>query len=133
MNKDNFQGTSVPLGKRFELSVEQELQKTGEILARNYIVPETGCEADFVVKVKGKTVYVECKGGNPLTKRRPGAERTDSVKKAIANGALIKAVNPKSKYIVYFSAPPKKHSASDIMINVALKNKIIDEVKYFVD
>lgn len=133
MHKNNFQAESVASGNRFEDLVEQELDSLGTIVAKNFVVPGSGCEADFVLKKKRITEYIECKGGDSKDKKRPGAQRTDNVKKAIANGALIKAVEPKSKYVVYFSAPPKKHSASDIMIKVALKHKIIDEIRYVLD
>ena len=75
-------------------------------------------------------MYVECKGGKPGKGKRPGAQRTDSVKKAIANGALIKAVQADAKYVVYFSARPRSGSASDIMLDNALKHGMIDEVHY---
>ena len=51
------------------------------------------------------------------------------MKKAIANGALIK-LSHTLKYVVYFSAKPDPGSYSDKMIKTALKNKIIDEVRY---
>ena len=49
--------------------------------------------------------------------------------KAIANGALIKTYNT-LYYVVYFSAKPEPGSYSDNMIKTAIKNKIIDEVRY---
>ena len=58
------------------------------------------------------------------------AKRTDSVKKAIANGALLKAVKPDAYYVVYFSSKPKPGGSSDQMITTALNHKIIDEVRY---
>jgi hypothetical protein len=72
---------------------------------------------------------VEAKGGNPGEGKRPGAQRTDNVKKAIANGSLIKTYNT-IYYVVYFSAKPDPGSYSDKMINLALRHKIIDEVRY---
>ena len=72
----------------------------------------------------------EAKGGNPGGKKRPGAQRTDNVKKAICNGALLKAVNPNARYVIYFSARPKEGNSSDEMIKTALSAGYVDEVRY---
>ena len=74
--------------------------------------------------------YGEAKGGRSGGKKRPGAERTDNVKKAICNGALLKFKNPECKYVIYFSAPPKPGSSSDEMIRTALAAGYVDEVRY---
>jgi hypothetical protein len=96
---------------------------------RNYCFENAGCEVDFRAHSTIRFEYVEAKGGDAGENKRPGAQRTDNVKKAIANGALIKTYNS-LYYVVYFSAKPEPGSYSDKMINVALKNKIIDEVRY---
>jgi hypothetical protein len=75
-------------------------------------------------------LLVECKGGYNGPKKRPGAKRTDNVKKSIANAALIKAEQPDCYYVIYFSAKPKVGSYSEKMIDTALKHKIVDEVRY---
>lgn len=127
----NFQAESKKTGDEYELVVESCLKTRGaEILKRNYHVPNTGCEVDFVVNDNGRVEYIEAKGGQKGSKKRPGAKRTDNVKKAIANAALIKAEYPGIYYVVYFSAKPKPGSYSDEMINTALKNGIVDEVRY---
>ena len=73
---------------------------------------------------------MEAKGGRTGEKKRPGAQRTDNVKKALCNGALLKHINSKAYYVVYFSAPPKPNSYSDNMIKTALEAGYIDEVRY---
>ena len=94
-------------------------------------MPGTGCEVDFVASGPHmKTIHVEAKGGRKDDKKRPGAQRTDNVKKAVANGALIKTTYPEINYVVYFSAKPITNSYSDQMIDTALCHKIIDEVRY---
>ena len=94
-------------------------------------MPGTGCEVDFVAYGENNQIeHVESKGGKKDDRKRPGAQRTDNVKKAVANGALIKAKYPDIKYIVYFSAKPITSSYSDQMIDTALCHKIIDEVRY---
>jgi hypothetical protein len=128
--KTNFQSESKKSGDDFEYLVLMDLQKRGFTnIEENVYLEGTGCEVDFFAK--GDTCeYVECKGGRDGDGKRPGAKRTDNVKKAIANGALIKQIYSYAKYVVYFSDTPVKKSYSDEMIRLALKYKIIDEVRY---
>jgi hypothetical protein len=125
----NFQSESKKSGDEFESIVYADLVSRGFVeIDKNYVFNSIGCEVDF--RAHGDMFeYVECKGGKDGENKRPGAKRTDNVKKAIANGALIKLSNT-LKYVVYFSAKPDPGSYSDKMINAALKNKIIDEVRY---
>ena len=81
-------------------------------------------------EVQQFSFFKEAKGGQKGFKKRPGAKRTDNVKKAIANAALIKSKHPQIYYVIYFSSMPKSGSYSDEMINTALENKIVDEVRY---
>ena len=125
-----FQAESKKSGDQFEDVVMSKLVNDGYLsIEKNVFIPEAGVEVDFFADGH----YIEAKGGNDGDKKRPGAKRTDSVKKAIANGALIKAVKPDAHYKVYFSSKPLPNSSSDIMINVALNAKIIDEVVYIVN
>ena len=126
----NFQSQSKKSGDAFEELVYADLVNRGfSPINRNYCFEDAGCEVDFRAQSDAYTEYVEAKGGDAGEGKRPGAQRTDNVKKAIANGALIKTYNT-LKYIVYFSAKPDPGSYSDKMIKTALKNKIIDEVRY---
>lgn len=121
-----FQAESKKSGDHFEDVVMSELQGIYQRIQKNVYLPDVGVEVDFVAD----GYYIEAKGGYDGDKKRPGAKRTDSVKKAIANGSLIKAVFPDNRYIVYFSSKPVPESSSDIMIRVALEYGIIDEVIY---
>ncbi len=134
----SFQSESKRSGDEFESLVLQDLKDRGfTLIKKNYYVKDTGCEVDFVT-YPGDTPwssglpseYIEAKGGKDDDGKRPGAQRTDNVKKAIANGALIKARYPDVYYVVYFSAKPITNSYSAEMINTALCYKIIDEVRY---
>lgn len=128
---NNFQSDSKRTGDEYENIVEANLKLRNMVIKeRNYHVAGTGCEVDFVATDGNRTEYVEAKGGQKGHKKRPGAKRTDNVKKAIANAALIKAEYPNYYYVVYFSSKPKPGSYSDEMINTALKHGIIDEVRY---
>lgn len=131
----NFQSESKKTGDDYERVVWADLVNRGFLtIEENIYMPETGCEVDFIAWTSdGPKEWVEAKGGQKGFKKRPGAKRTDNVKKAIANASLIKAVYPKIYYVVYFSAKPKPGSYSDQMINTSLKYGIVDEVRYVRD
>ena len=130
---ENFQSQSKKSGDAFEELVYADLVNRGFTnIDRNYCFEIAGCEVDFRAHSDLGFEYVEAKGGDSGEGKRPGAQRTDNVKKAIANGALIKTYNT-LKYVVYFSAKPEPGSYSDNMIKIALKNKIIDEVRYLIN
>lgn len=123
----NFQSISKKSGDHFEDMVQADLEfKEYFEIRKNVYIPEAGIEIDYLAD----THYIEAKGGYEGDGKRPGAKRTDNVKKAIANGSLLKAVYPDAYYIVYFSSKPIPESSSDIMLNLALKKSIIDEVIY---
>ena len=127
----NFQSESKKSGDEFELIVEENLKSLGyEVTGTNVKLNDIGVNVDYIAERDGVIEYGEAKGGNPGGKKRPGAQRTDNVKKAICNGALLKFKNPECKYVVYFSAPPKAGSSSEEMINTALEAGYVDEVRY---
>lgn len=130
----NFQSESKKSGDAFEELVLLDLQERKfSTIFKNVEIENTGCEIDFLAKSWQATEYVEAKGGNIGDKKRPGAKRTDNVKKAIANGALIKSAHPDAYYVVYFSAEPDSNSYSDKMINAAKRAGFIDEVRYLLN
>jgi hypothetical protein len=126
----SFQSESKKSGDEFENAVLEDLKSRSFIsIEKNVYMPGTGCEVDFVAYGQ-KIEHIESKGGREDLGKRPGAQRTDNVKKAVANGALIKAKYPEVYYVVYFSAKPLVNSSSAEMIDTALCYKIIDEVRY---
>jgi Holliday junction resolvase-like predicted endonuclease len=128
----NFQSESKRSGDEFENLVLNDLKERGfGVIKKNVYVEQSGCEVDFVAYGAEWVIeYVEAKGGKEDAGKRPGAQRTDNVKKAIANGALVKAIDPSIYFVVYFSAKPTTGSSSDKMLKTALCHKIIDEVRY---
>ena len=128
----NFQSESKRSGDEFENLVLNDLKERGfGVIKKNVYVEQYGCEVDFVAYGAEWVIeYVEAKGGKEDAGKRPGAQRTDNVKKAIANGALIKAIDPSIYFVVYFSAKPTTGSSSDKMLKTALCHNIIDEVRY---
>jgi hypothetical protein len=114
---DKWQSESKKSGDEFELNVLVDLKSRGFTnIEKNVYIPGTGC--------------IEAKGGNDGDKKRPGARRTDNVKKAIANASLIKAIYPDITYVIYFSAKAQSGSYSSEMIKVALAKHIVDEIRY---
>ena len=132
MSDANFQSESKKTGDAFEELVYADLVSRGySDIQPNVYIKGAGCEIDFLASDHpwDKIEYVEAKGGLDGNGKRPGAKRTDSVKKAIANGSLIKALHPEVYYVVYFSSTPSEGYSSE-MIYTALKFKLIDEVRY---
>ena len=129
----NFQAESTKSGDEFEDLVLEDLKRSGyQDIKKHVVLKDLGIEVDFTYKTTCDTVYIEAKGGERGEKKRPGAKRTDNVKKAIANGALIKADDPKIKYIVYFSDLPKHGSSSHKMIKKAIAAGYVDAFKYLI-
>lgn len=138
----NFNSDCTQDGVDFEKAViSYEKDRNGAtILGRNVNFPEIGIQVDLVVEiplhnksgdlVTTKTKYCQAKGGKPNKSRKPGARRTDSVKKAIADGFLLKSASPHCWYTVYFSERPKPGSSSDAMLTMAQSMGVIDEVCY---
>jgi hypothetical protein len=127
----NFQAESKKSGDQFETIVEENLKELGyDITGTNVKLNDIGVNVDYIAVKDGIIEYGEAKGGNPGGKKRPGAQRTDNVKKAICNGALLKHSNPDARYVIYFSARPKEGNSSDEMIKTALSAGYVDEVRY---
>jgi hypothetical protein len=126
----SFQSESKLSGDKFENNVYNYLIINGfQNIKKNVYVADAGIEVDFV----SGNDYIEAKGGLEGYGKRPGARRTDNVKKAIANGALLKSVMPNAIYTVYFSSKPIPQTSSDIMIKTALSKNFIDNVVYLED
>jgi len=127
----NFQAESKKSGDEFENLVEQDLIRRGyKIISTNTKIDSIGVNVDYIAEKDGVLEYGEAKGGKEGGKKRPGAQRTDNVKKAICNGALLNVKDKNARYVVYFSAKPKEGNSSDEMIKTAISAGFIDEVRY---
>ena len=129
-----FQSESKKSGDKFESLVLNDLKRSGiKKIKKNVKIDNLGVEVDFAFKdIADRQFYIEAKGGEDGEGKRPGARRTDNVKKAIANGALIKAEYPDVQFMVYFSELPKYGSSSHKMIKGAIKAGYIDAVRYLI-
>jgi len=129
----NFQSESKKSGNDFEEQVLTDLQRSNiKKIKRHVRIDEVGVEADFAYKLHGTQVYVEAKGGKAGKGKRPGAKRTDNVKKAIANAALVKSLYPESKYVLYFSDLPTHKRASHKMLKAAIRAGFVDQIIYLI-
>ena len=127
----NFQSESKKSGDEFEELVRKDLISRGyKIIYTNAKINGIGVNVDYIAEKDGILEYGEAKGGKVGGKKRPGAQRTDNVKKAICNGALLKSKDKNARYVVYFSAKPKDGNSSDEMIKTASSAGFIDEVRY---
>lgn len=131
--ENNFQAESKQSGDDFEELVLEDLKRSNfNNIKRHVVIEEVGVEADFAYKVRGTQVYVEAKGGHPGLGKRPGAKRTDNVKKAIANAALVKSVFPDVKYVIYFSDMPKHGKSAHKMLKSAIVAGFVDQIIYLI-
>lgn len=129
----NFQAESTISGDDFEDKVLVDLNEFGyKDIKQHVIIPEVGVEADFAFVHHGRQVYVEAKGGYKGKGKRPGAKRTDNVKKAIANAALVKSYYPDVKYVIYFSDLPVYGKSSYKMLKAAIRAGFVDQIIYLI-
>jgi glucan biosynthesis protein len=90
------------------------------------VVPEVGVEIDRVaVAPAGVTVWFEYKGS--VQGARPGLMRTDTLKKAIANGALLERLVDHPPYVVLTSHLPTNGSGL-AMLQSAIELRYFDDV-----
>lgn len=131
---NDFQSDSTKYGNKFEDLVLTDLNRLGaKDIAKNLVLDEVGVEVDFsFLDTVGRQFYIEAKGGESGPKKRPGAQRTDNVKKAVANGALIKSMYPDVQFLIYFSELPKFGSSSHKMIKNAVMAGYVDGVRYLI-
>jgi hypothetical protein len=90
------------------------------------LISDVGVEIDQVARSPhGRIVFFEYKGSIQGT--RPGLLRTDTLKKAIANGALLRARTDHDSYVVLTSHMPTRGSGL-AMLQTALAAGYIDRV-----
>lgn len=142
METFNFNANCRYDGLEFENAViaHEILKNDAHVVCRDLYIPQCGIEVDIVLDVPLKDKsgtytqtlrkYIQVKGGKPGKRKRPGARRTDNVKKALADGFLFKTANPDHWFTLYFSEEPKNGSYSEAMLNTAVSSGIINEICY---
>ncbi len=122
-----FQSASSLQGRQFAEQCDLLLRNSGFELARcRVVVAELGVEIDReAVSPHGRTIWFEYKGS--VQGPRPGLLRTDTLKKAIANGALLRSLPERPPFVVLSSHLPKAGSGR-AMLNTAVRLGYLDDV-----
>jgi len=122
----SFQAYGTQQGRQFAEQCDGLLVSRGYTLQTNLVLPDVGVEIDRVaVAPSGRTVWFEYKGS--VQGARPGLMRTDTLKKAIANGALLQRLVERPPYIVLTSHLPNS-GAGFAMLETALELQYFDDV-----
>ena len=109
-----FQASAGIQGRQFAEQCDTLLGHLGYTLHGRRIITEVGVEIDQEATGPGGTrVWFEYKGS--VQGHRPGLRRTDTVKKAVANGALLRAVPDAAPYVVITSHLPEGGSAAAML------------------
>jgi hypothetical protein len=123
--RSSFQASAGIQGRQFAEQCDTLLSHYGYELKGRRVLTEVGVEIDQeAVSPSGTTVWFEYKGS--VQGNRPGLIRTDTLKKAIANGALLRSLADPAPYVVITSHLPDAGSGA-AMLQAAL------ELRYFAD
>jgi hypothetical protein len=123
--RSSFQASAGIQGRQFAEQCDTLLSHYGYELKGRRVLAEVGVEIDQeAVSPAGTTVWFEYKGS--VQGNRPGLIRTDTLKKAIANGALLRSLADPAPYVVITSHLPDAGSGA-AMLQAAL------ELRYFAD
>ena len=110
----SFQASAGIQGRQFAEQCDTLLAHLGFALHGRRVLGEIGVEIDQeAVSPAGVRVWFEYKGS--IQGNRPGLRRTDTLKKAIANGALLKAVPDAAPYVVITSHLPEAGSGAAML------------------
>lgn len=122
----SFQAFGPAQGRQFAEQCDLLLDQHGYTRLGRRVVEHVGVEVDQeAVSSDGGLVWFEYKGS--LQGSRPGLLRTDTLKKAIANGALLGAVPEHPPYVVLTSHVPTSGAGAE-MLETALHLGLLDAV-----
>ena len=121
----SFQASAGIQGRQFAEQCDTLLAHLGFELQGRRVLTDVGVEIDQeAVSPSGTTIWFEYKGS--IQGNRPGLIRTDTLKKAIANGALLRSLADPAPYVVVTSHLPEAGSGA-AMLDAALR------LRYFAD
>lgn len=110
----------------FAEQCDELLVSDGYVLGESIVLSDIGVEVDRVARSpRGSDIWFEYKGS--LQGNRPGLLRTDTVKKAIANGALLTALPSHPPYVVLTSHTPTS-GAARAMLDTARRLGFVSDV-----
>ncbi|MBK5289230.1 MAG: hypothetical protein JJE46_12280 [Acidimicrobiia bacterium] len=126
MMPSDFQASAGEQGRRFAEQCTAFLRGLGWEVGAPLRLGEVGVEIDAVgTSPGGSVVWFEYKGS--VQGNRPGLRRTDTLKKAIANGALLQGLEAPKPFVVITSHLPVGGSG-DAMLEAALRLGYLAEV-----
>ena len=113
-----FQAAAGEQGRQFAGQCDLLLRNCGfELGGTRILISQIGIEIDReAVSPSGETIWFEYKGS--VQGARPGLLRTDTLKKAIANGALLASLEDHPPFVVLTSHLPEAGSGL-AMLNTA--------------
>lgn len=121
-----FQASASVQGRQFAEQCDHLLAAHGFELVGRRRAHDIGVEIDQVaISPRGATIWFEYKGS--IQGPRPGLLRTDTAKKAIANGALTRTLQFAPPFVVLTSHVPRE-GASKAMLDAALAAGYLDAV-----
>jgi hypothetical protein len=121
----DFQALSGRQGRQFAEQCDTLLDGLGYRLEGRLLLPEIGVEIDqSTVSPGGRHVWFEYKGS--VQGSRPGLLRTDTLKKAVANGALLRGHTEIGVFVVLTSHLPDRGSGLG-MLTTALRLGYLDD------
>lgn len=122
----SFQAAAGIQGRQFADQCDTLLTHLGFELGGRRVLAEVGVEIDQEASSpNGTTVWFEYKGS--VQGHRPGLRRTDTLKKAVANGALLRALADPAPYVVITSHLPEAGSGA-AMLEAALRLRYVADV-----
>lgn len=122
----SFQASAGIQGRQFAEQCDTLLTHLGFTLRGRRVLTEIGVEIDQeAVAPSGRVVWFEYKGS--VQGNRPGLRRTDTLKKAIANGALLRSLADPAPYVVVTSHLPEGGSGA-AMLRAALRLRCFADV-----
>jgi hypothetical protein len=122
----DFQSLAGRQGRQFSEQCDLVLESEGFTREGRLLLPDLGIEIDCVARTRGdRLVWFEFKGS--FRGSTPGMRRTDTVKKAIANGALLAALPEHPPYVVLTSHLPER-GAARAMLDAALELRYVADV-----
>jgi hypothetical protein len=121
-----FQSAASLQGRQFAEQCDLLLRNTGYEVGSRVLIASIGVEIDReAVSPEGRTIWFEYKGS--VQGVRPGLLRTDTLKKAIANGALLRALEGRPPFVVLTSHLPEA-GAGLAMLETAIRLGFVDDV-----
>lgn len=122
----SFQAAAGIQGRQFAEQCDTLLTHLGFVLRGRRVLADVGVEIDQeAVGPGGTLVWFEYKGS--VQGNRPGLRRTDTLKKAIANGALLRSLADPAPYVVVTSHLPEGGSGA-AMLRAALQLRYLTDV-----